>query len=202
MPKKFQESDIANNYCIFIANFKEDLLNKMFSEQLRHTFRYGGISGIIIFSYLMLVYFFGLMNTANINFPVIMVFVGGAIISVRKYRQQSEDGVLNFGQAFVTALMTFSFAGLAWAIYAYLLYRFLEPGWMDRFAEQMGQSQEMMERLGFPKETIEQSPTIEPTPFLIAYYHIFGAVFYGGFLSLLIAWVYKGRKNPVTKNDQ
>ncbi len=138
-------------------------------------------------------------NTKLINISGLF-FVIGAFISVKHYRDRVMEGYLSFGKAYGTALLTFVIIGFVWAIYGYILYKYLTPGLLE---ERITQTQETLLQLGWPEDRIEAYTDVirkSQTPFTNAFGYVMNATFWGALLSLIIgAWL-KRSENPLLKD--
>lgn len=167
------------------------------SIQLKHTLIYGSITGSIIFLILLLSYFLSLANNQKVVFLLLTVYTAGGLISVKRFRDRHQDGILSYGKAYGTAFLTFMTAGFIWAIYGYLLYKYFSP---DLLELRMQESQDLMLMLGMPEDKIEQIPT-ETTAFSMAYGYLANSAIGGALLSLIVAAIYKRKLNPLITNE-
>jgi hypothetical protein len=171
------------------------------TSQFKHTLIYGSITGLIISAYLLMLFFFSMMNNNTLVNISGLFFVGGAFISVKRYRDVVMGGILNFGKAYGTALLTFIFTGVVWAIYSYILYKYLSPGLLE---EKITQSQESLLQLGWTEDKVEAYTELiskSQTPFTFALGYIFNSAFWGAILALIVAVFMRRGENPLLKNN-
>jgi len=171
------------------------------TSQFRHTLIYGSVTGGIICFYLLLLYMFSMMNNTKLVNITGLFFVIGAFISVKHYRDKVMGGYLSFGRAYGTALLSFIFTGVVWAIYGYFLYKYLSPGLLE---EKMTQSQEALLQLGWTEERVEAYSELiskSQTPFTFAFGYIFNSTFWGALLAFILAGLLKRNENPLLKDS-
>lgn len=169
------------------------------TTQFRHALIYGAAIGGIISLYMLLLYIFGMLNkTAMTNVGGIL-FVAGSYIAVRQYRNRILGGFISFGKAYGTSILTFLCIGFVWAIYQYILYKYLSPGLLE---EKMIEAQDALLKLGWAEDKVEAITTLsKPTPITNAFGYFFNAAFWGAILSLLIAAILKREDNPLLKKE-
>jgi hypothetical protein len=168
--------------------------------QIRHSLTYGAIFGVSIVILLLLLYIFGMTNNASLITLAPLLYVIGAHISVKHHRDRLNDGLLSFGKAFGTSLLTCVIMGSIWAVYEYFLYKFLLPGLL---AEQIALAEDMYLNLGFSEEYVEKI-NITTTPFTIAFGYVTNSLIFGSILSLVIAvFLKRNNTNPLmTDTDE
>jgi hypothetical protein len=169
------------------------------SSQFRHTLLYSLYTGGAIIMYLLILYIFGMTNNPRLLNIAGFIFMIGVYISVKHYRDKVNEGVISFGRAYGTAMLTCVFAGIIWAVYGYILHKYLSPGLLT---EKIEEAQELWLKRGMSEELVElQSSLI--TPFIMALGYIFSAAFWGSVLSLPLAAILRRENNPlVDKQDK
>ena len=165
---------------------------------MRHSLIYGATFGTTIVILLLLLYIFGMTNNSKMESLAPLIYIIGAYISVKHYRDKLNEGFLPYGKAFGTSLLTCIIMGSVWALYKYFLYKYLLPG---LFTEQLELMQDLYLKLGFSEDFVKKiSPTI--TPFSFAFGYITNSIIFGSLLSLIIAAILKSDSNPlVTRSD-
>lgn len=151
--------------------------------------------------FLLMIYFFGLVNNEKLNSIIYIVFIVGVYFSVKNYRDQVMGGYLNFGPAFSTGFLTCLFIGLVGAVYTYFQYKYMSPALLDDMILQM---QDNMINRGMSDEQIEmQSVIFEQfmSPGVMSLGIIFGSAFWGALLSLIFAGILKKQDNPLLTNQ-
>lgn len=167
------------------------------NDRLKHALIHGAITGGVIAIYLLLIYMFGMYNNPTLtSFPIALFLLGG-FISAKRYRDRMPGRPLNFGQMYGVTFLTFLFAGVVWAIYGYLLYKF-SPELLDaKYVE----SQEALLQLGWTEDRVAMMTT-RPTPFSLAFVYLFYAALGGAISALIIAGILRRPVNPLLTNDE
>lgn len=163
------------------------------TTQFQHTVRYSLYTGGAIVLFLLIIYMFGMMNNPRMPNIALFMFIAGVFISVKRYRDHESDGILSFGRAYGTAVLTCVFTGIIWAIYEFILYKYLSPGLLETRIEEM---QELWLNSGVSEELIELQSRLL-TPFTMGLSYLFSAAFWGSVLSLPLAAMLKRDNNPL-----
>jgi glucose uptake protein GlcU len=168
---------------------------------LNHSLFYGLITGALIAVYQLAIYIFGMANNKNLGNIAFFLLVIGLLLSVKHYRDQVNNGYLNFGKAFTAGLLTCVFAGVVGAVYSYFQFKYMSPQLID---ELLAMTQDNLMTKGIPDSQIEmQSAIMEKlmTPLFLAFAYLFSMVFWGSLLSLVAAAIMKKPENPLTSNS-
>jgi hypothetical protein len=165
--------------------------------QFRHSLIYGAIFGLCIVILLLFLYIFGMSNNGNIVSLTPVIFIIGAQISVKHHRDRLNNGIITFGKAFGTSLLTCIFMGVVWAIYGYVKYKYFFP---DLLKEELPVMQDMYLKLGYSEKMVENTSQYV-TPLTMAFGYILDSAIMGSLLSLIIAAFYKRNTNPLTSNS-
>jgi hypothetical protein len=169
------------------------------STQLRHTLIFGTITGGGILVYLLVLFFTAMLNNKGLSNIASFLFIIGGYISVRNYRNEMPGGFITFGKAYGTTFLTFLFAGIVWAVFEYILYKFLSPGLLE---EKLAETQEALLKLGWSEDRVEAFTKVSsPTSFSMALGYLFSAAMWGALVSLIIAAIVKRDKNPLIDNE-
>jgi hypothetical protein len=139
-----------------------------------------------------------MVNNPRIPNIALFMFVAGVFISVKRYRDHESGGVLSFGRAYGTAMLTCVFTGILWSSYEYVLYKFLSPGMLETRIEEF---QDIWLSKGLSEEVVELY-TAMFTPFILAMSYLFSTAFWGAILSLPVAAIYKREKNPLADRQE
>lgn len=170
------------------------------NSQFRHALIYGSVTGGIIVIYLLILYIFGMMNNMKLVNITGIIFIGGAFLSVKRYRDTIMGGFLTFGKAYGTALLTFIVTGSVWGMYGFILYKYLSPGLLE---EKIIQAQDALLQLGWTEERVETYTELianSQTAFTNAFGYVLNAAFWGALLALILAAWLKRNENPLLKD--
>jgi hypothetical protein len=166
--------------------------------QLQHTLIYGLYTGGAIILFFLIIFMFGMVNNPRLPNVALFIFMAGVYISVKRYRDYESGGLLSFGRAYGTAVLTCLFIGILWSVYEYVLHKYLSPGLLETKIEEM---QEIWLNKGFSEDLIELE-TAFLTPFILALSYIFSAAFWGAILSLPLAALLKREVNPLAGKQE
>jgi len=164
--------------------------------QIRHSVTYGAIFGGIIVLLLFLAFLFGMMNVTKITSWAMPIYVIGVYIAVKHYRDRINNGYVQFWTAFGSALIVCIVMGILWAVYRYILFKYLSPEIMIREIEEY---EEGLLKLGFSENMVELS-TSAMTPFSLSFGYITNSLIYGSILSLVVATLLKRKTNPLLED--
>jgi hypothetical protein len=138
-----------------------------------------------------------MVNNPRLPNIALFIFIAGVYISVKRYRDFESGGVLSFGRAYGTAVLTCVFIGILWSMYEYVLHKYLAPGLLETKIEEM---QEVWLNKGVSEDFVELQ-TLYFTPFILALSYIFSAAFWGAILSFPLAALLKREVNPLAGNQ-
>ncbi len=132
-----------------------------------------------------------LMAAFIVGIVAVAIYVVVQVMGVKHYRDEENNGLVKFGNAFGLALIIAVIIALIGIIFNYVYMNFIDPDYMLRMAENM---EEMLEGYGMAEEQIEQTladieASNDPVQQLISGLG-FGAVV-GGISGLIIAAVMK-----------
>lgn len=168
------------------------------ATQFQHTLRYSLYTGGAIVLFFLIIYMFGMVNNPRIPNIALFMFIAGVFISVKRFRDFECGGVLSFGRAYGTAMLTCVFTGILWSGYEYVLYKYLSPGLLNTRIEEM---QEIWLNKGFSEDLVELQAKLF-TPFILALSYLFSMAFWGAILSFPVAALLKRNKNPLAGGQE
>lgn len=157
----------------------------------------GLILGLIGVVYSLLIYFLDLtFNKAQgLVFLVILAVV--LFFLIRSYRNSFLHGYITYGQSLGTGVIIFLYYSIISAIFAYILYKFIDPGLT---AKQLAFVEEAMVKRGVPQAAIDTAMSIQRkvlVPEFIAPFSILGNMIYGTVISLLVSIFTRKEGNPL-----
>jgi hypothetical protein len=199
MPKNFIETDDWKNFIYFYPIINEKFVMNRNTIQLKHSVVFGAITGSAIGIIMLLLFFFAMMNNKALSNLSGFIFILGGYISVRYYRNEINGGFISYGKAYGTTFLTFLFAGIVWAIFKYILYKYLSPALLN---EELLEMQENLLKIGWSEARVEAFTTLRsPSAFSNALGYFMNAALWGAILSLLIAALIKREENPLLKDE-
>lgn len=157
----------------------------------------GVILGLIGVVYSLLMYFLDLTFARWQAWVWIVMQIVVLYFLVKSYRDTYRHGLLTFGQALGAGMVISLYNAIIAAIFMYLLYTVIDTNLMDK---QLAFTEELMQKRGVPEEAIEISMNMQKKiliPEVMAPFSIVGSMFYGLFMSLIIAAFVRREGNPL-----
>ena len=97
------------------------------SPLFRHALYYGVALGITLSVFELIAFLLGIITKPIMGLINIALIVSMLIIAIRKFRDQVQNGLISFGNAFVIGLLTCLISGAIWSLYRFIEYS-LSPG--------------------------------------------------------------------------
>jgi len=117
----------------------------------------------------------------------------------KNFRENELDGNISFGQGFKFMFVMSMVISALNSLYTYVLFAYLDPSLIEMIKEQAA---EQLYQSNMPEEQIEAAIEMQAawmTPGMMVFYALFGGLFFGTILSLIIALFTK--KEVVTFED-
>jgi hypothetical protein len=167
--------------------------------QLRQSVIYGAVFGAIIILLQFLSAVLCVIPNKAITSLVVPVFIIGAFLGTRNFRDKFNNGYITFGKAFGNSLLICITIGTIWGLYRFLLFKYISPELMNVEIEE---SQEAMLNAGWNEKFVELASS-NLNPVTMGFGYITNSAIYGSLLSLIIAAILKRNFNPLlVDNDQ
>lgn len=119
---------------------------------------------------------------------------------LRKFRDQRNEGFIEFGKAWSISMLLIFFASLPEALAQYAYFQFINPAYIH---DQISVITTQLESLAELKDSPAMNDLINnyknaaaPSPIQMAFQGIFNNLFFGGIISLAIALIVK--RNPTS----
>ena len=158
---------------------------------------YGIALGITLSIFELLAYFLGILTKPIMGVINIALVVSMLIIALRKYRDQVNNGILPFGQAFLIGLFTCLISGAIWSAYRLIEYS-LAP---EIIEEILLVIEEKLLESSMDEDQIESLMKIYTmvytAPVMAIATFVFNMGFGGAVLSLIMAAIFKKEDNPM-----
>lgn len=157
----------------------------------------GGVS--IIISLLLWALIDNLETQQQIGYFTWLIIAFMYYYYTKNYRENEMGGNLTYGQGFKFMFLMSIFVMVLSVIYSYVLFTYLDPGMIDTIKEQAA---EKMYQQNLTDEQVEAALEMQSmwmTPGAMASFAVFGSLFFGTVLSLIIALFTK--KEVVTFED-
>ncbi len=166
-----------------------------------HSLLWGAILGIIVIVYTLILYFLNLSTNRPLGFVAWLIIIVVVFYAMKSYRDNVNQGVLSYGNAFVIGLLVCIISGLISAIFGYIQFSVLSPELIDKMLQI---SEERLLSRGLPDNVIERSLEMSRklmTPTMIAVMSFVWSFIFGAILSLILAAIVKKEPNPVQTED-
>jgi len=153
-----------------------------------------GLAGIV---YSLLVYFLNLSFNKAQGYVFILVQIAVLFFLVKSYRDNYKNGMITYGEALGASIIICLYYAIIMAIFTYILYTVIDTGLLDK---QLAFTEEMMQKKGLPQASIEAGMAMQKkmmTPAFMAPISIFGNMFWGLIISLIVAAFVRKEGNPL-----
>jgi hypothetical protein len=157
----------------------------------------GLILGLIGIVYTMVFYFLDLTLNKVQAYVFLVLLIVILFFLVKSYRNSFRHGYITFGQAFGAGIIIFLYYSIISAVFAYILYAIIDPNLIDK---QLAFTEEVMQQKGVPQEALDMSMSIQRKimkPAIMAPMSLFGNMFYGLIMSLIVAAFVRKEGNPL-----
>jgi Protein of unknown function (DUF4199) len=157
----------------------------------------GLILGLIGIVYTLVIYFLDLTFNRVQGFIWLLLQIGTLFLLVKSYRDSYRYGMITFGQALGAGMVICLYYAIIAAIFTYLLYTVIDSNLMDK---QLAFTENLLQKRGIPEEAIEMSMKFQKKilkPEIMAPISIFGSMFGGLIMSLIVAAFVRKEGNPL-----
>ena len=142
----------------------------------------------------------GLFGATVISLVNLLVMVILLIIFTKLYRDNLLGGKITFKQAFTFGVLIVVCSSLISALYNYIFFKFIDPGYMERIMTMMQEKMyQMLSNRGLPEDQIETAMRAFeekgiPTPLESVQQAILGGLIGGAIMSLISSAIVKKNK--------
>ena len=170
---------------------------------IKSTMTSGAILAAALLIYTLILYMTNLTFSTPLGYVAYLILIGGIIWGIKSFRDQEQNGFINYGRALGVGMLTVAFASIIMAIFIYLLYSIIDPGLIQKGIE-LARTKLVEKNLN--EDQIEMAINMSKkfmTPAFLAIGTILGYGFLGLIFSLIIAAVMKNEGNtfPQTPLD-
>lgn len=133
-------------------------------------------------------------------FMVVLIVV--LYFLLKSYRDNYMYGRITFGQAFGAGVVIFLYFSIISAIFSYLMYTVIDP---ELSAKQLAFTEEMLSRRNMPQQALDAAMEVQKKlmkPGIISLLSIFGNMFTGAIMSLLVAIFVRQEGNPLVDTPE
>jgi hypothetical protein len=157
----------------------------------------GLLLGLILVLYSLLMYFTDQMFNKTLGYLVYLIYVAGAVLAIRSFRDKVRGGYLSYGGVVGAGAVIGLYTGIITGVYTYFLYAVIDP---DLIAKTLEHTKQLLLDKGLSDEQVEMSikgSTMFMKPWLMGLSAIVNSVFMLTVVSL-IAGIFMKREpeNP------
>lgn len=163
----------------------------------KETLNYGIILGLINVGLAVLTYMFDLTFKTWLMWPMILISVLVLFFLLRSYRDHYNNGYISYGKSVGAGVIISLYAAIIAAIFAYVLYAFIDPGLVDK---SLAVAEERLIARGMPDAAIEQAMELQAKmikPWFTALMSVINGVFMGLIFSLIVSLFVMKKGNPL-----
>lgn len=155
-----------------------------------------GISFILV-SYLYFRAGRGVSLNPQLNNVIMLLSIAGTFIGVRKYREESLDGIISYGKALGACIYLVTVAAIIYGIYIAMLYH-RHPELLENYISMVNTA--LHEVYGTSPLLTQMENMVEhfTTSWAVAFAEVFNKIFTGAIFSLLIAGLLRRNKKTFT----
>jgi|OpeIllAssembly_1097287.scaffolds.fasta_scaffold276760_1 FlaA1/EpsC-like NDP-sugar epimerase len=157
----------------------------------------GVILALLGIVYTLVIYFLDLSFNKMQGWIFLVVQIIVLFFLVKSYRDNYRYGMITYGQALGAGVIIFFYYAIIMAVFTYLLYAVIDPDLVDK---QLAFAEEEMIKRGIPESAIEAGMKLQTKimkPAIMAPLSIFGSMFQGLIMSLIVAAFVKKEGNPL-----
>ena len=162
-----------------------------------HVLIHGVILGLSLSLVEFTALFLGMLfRPVMMNIYVILISLS-VYIAIRKYRETELNGIINFGDAFVSGLLVCAFAGVIWAIYRFFQYKYT-PGLIDEILRMKTEFLTKSDMTESDKDAFMKLFKMFTIPIVLSIVNtfFFGMVIGGSLISLFLGFVLQRKERP------
>ncbi|MDZ7738366.1 MAG: DUF4199 domain-containing protein [Bacteroidales bacterium] len=160
----------------------------------------GVILGLLGIIWTLMLWFFDQTTNQTLSMVFYVVIIAGLFLGIRSYRDKYLNGFITYGQSLGAGVIIMLYYSVIMAVFTFLLYKFIDPNLLDKT---LALAEEQLADRGMSEGMIEQSMQIQKkimTPVVMSVSFIFGGVFVGTILSLIISLFTKREGNPLIES--
>ena len=162
----------------------------------------GLIMGLIGIVYSLVMYFLDLSFNKWQGWIFILLQFVILFYLVKSYRDNYRYGMITFGQALGAGVIIFLYYAIIMAVFTYILYAVIDP---DLVEKQLAFTEEQMLKKGMPEAAVEAGMKMNAKimkPAIMAPLSIFGSMFQGVIMSLIVAAFVRKEGNPLVDTPE
>lgn len=157
----------------------------------------GVIFALIGIVYSLVIYFLDLSFNKYQGWIFMVIQIIILYFLVKSYRDNYKFGMITYGQSLGAGMIIFLYYAIIIALFTYILYTVIDPDLIDK---QLAFREEEMLKRGLPEASVEAAMKIQAKmmkPAIMAPLSIFGVMFQGLIMSLIVAVFVRKEGNPL-----
>jgi hypothetical protein len=161
----------------------------------------GIILGFIGVVFTLALYFFDLLTNKTLSYALLLVDVAILYFMVKSYRDTYLNGYITYGHSVGAGVIIFLYSSVISVIFTYILYKFIDPGLINKL---LAVSEEAMVKKGLPQQSIDTAMNMTKkmmTPEIMIISGLFGGMFMGTIISLIVSIFTRKEGNPLTIDE-
>lgn len=162
----------------------------------------GVIFALIGIVYSLVIYFLDLSLNKIQGWILLVLQIVILYFLIKSYRDNYKYGMITYSQALGAGMIIFLYYAIIMAVFTYLLYAVIDPGLVDK---QLAFTEEQIIKRGLPEATVEAQMKVQEKimkPAIMAPLSIFGVMFQGLIMSLIIAAFVHKEGNPLLDSPE
>jgi len=157
-----------------------------------------GLAGVV---FTLVLWFLEQTMNKTLGYIWLLVLIVALFFLIKSYRDNYLRGFITYGQSLGAGVVIMIYYSIIGAIFAFILYKFIDPGLIDKM---LALSEESMVERGIPESAMEQGMKVQQkimTPGVLALISIITTVFYGTIMSLLVSIFTRREGNPLINDS-
>jgi len=162
----------------------------------------GLMLGLIGIVYTLVMYFLDLALNKTQGYLFLLAVIVILFFLVKSYRDTYLHGAISYGQALGAGLIICLYYAVIMAIFSYFLYAIIDPELTDKM---IAMAEEQMMKKGLSQTQIDTGLAFQKKimkPGIIAPISIFGSMFQGLIMSLIVAAFVRKEGNPLIDTEE
>jgi len=157
-----------------------------------------GFIGVVL---TLILYFFDLITNSSLSYIILLIEAIVLYFMIKSYRDNVLMGYITYGQSVGAGVVIFLYATIISTIFTYILYKFIDPGLINKM---LAVAEENLVKKGVPSDSIDTAMNLTKKmmkPGIMLISGLFGGVFLGTIVSLIISIFTKKEGNPLTIDE-
>ena len=175
---------------------REELRQQLKKEKARFILNQGTYMGVALAAAYLLTHLTGLMNTFFHNVITWVVYIGFIHVSMIRYRERYQEGLLSYGEGVWLGTRMGFLAGIVLGAYLFLYLKVINPGYVEDLIVQMQESYLQMGISENEVANMEEMFRMTANPVMMIISGVLGAGLAAFIFSLIIAIFQKRKGDP------